>query len=56
MSDTTMQIVALGNENTWNSLEQPENIQVVPSTAVIENKTIKFSIPAFSVGVVKLTR
>ena len=52
----TMQIVAPGDENTRNSLEQPNNIKVVTSTAVVVNKTVKFSMPAFSVGVVKVIK
>ncbi len=55
-STATMQIVAPGDENAKNSLEQPNNIKVAPSTAVVENKTVKFSMPAFSVGVVKVTQ
>ena len=51
-----MQMVAPGDESAKNSLEKPDNIKVVPSNAVIENKTVKFSMPAFSVGVVKVTQ
>ncbi len=52
----TMQMVAPGDENAKNSLEKPDNIKVVPNTAVIENKTVKFTMPVFSVGVVKVNK
>ncbi|MBN2591315.1 MAG: carbohydrate binding domain-containing protein [Sedimentisphaerales bacterium] len=52
----TMQMVAPEDENTRNSLEQSDNIKVIPSAVVVENKIVKFSMPAFSVGVVKVTQ
>ena len=55
-SEATMQMVAPDDENARNSLGQPDNIKVVPSAAIVENKTVKFSMPAFSVGVVKVTQ
>ena len=52
----TMQLVAPGGETVKNSLEQPENIKVVPAVATIENSTVKFTMPKLSAGVVKLTK
>ena len=52
----TMQLVAPGEETVKNTLEQPDNIKVVPATATIENRTVKFTMPPLSAGVVKVTQ
>ena len=52
----TMQLVAPGNITAKNTLDQPDNIKVVPAAAVIENRSVKFTMPALSAGVVKVTQ
>ena len=52
----TMQLVAPGGETVKNSLDQPDNIKVVPATATVENRTVKFTMPPLSAGVVKVTQ
>lgn len=52
----TMQIVAPGGGNVRNTLEQPGNIKVVPAAATVENRTVKFTMPPLSAGVVKVTQ
>ena len=54
--NATMQMIAPGGESVKNSLEEPDNIKVVPASATIENSTVKFTMPPFSAGVVKLAR
>ena len=54
--NATMQMIAPGGESAKNSLEEPDNIKVVPASATIENSTVKFTMPPFSAGVVKLAR
>jgi alpha-L-arabinofuranosidase len=51
----TMQLVAPGNETVKNSLEEPDNIKVVTSTATVENRIVKFTMPPLSAGVVRVT-
>jgi len=51
----TMQLVAPGSETIKNSLEQPDNIKVVTATATVEGRTVKFTMPPLSVGVVSVT-
>jgi alpha-N-arabinofuranosidase len=50
----TMQMIAPGNENARNSLEEPGNIKVVPASATVENRTVRFTMPPLSASVVKL--
>jgi hypothetical protein len=50
-----MQPIAPGGETVKNSIEQPDNIKVVPATATIENGAVKFIMPALSAGVVRVT-
>jgi alpha-N-arabinofuranosidase len=52
----TMQLIAPGGETVKNSLDQPDNIKVVPATATVENSTVKFAMPPLSAGVVKVTQ
>jgi alpha-L-arabinofuranosidase len=52
----TMQLIAPGGETVKNSLDQPNNIKVVPATATVENSTVKFAMPPLSAGVVKVTQ
>ena len=51
----TMQLVAPGGDTVKNTLEQPDNIKVVAGTATIEERTVKFTMPPLSVGVVRVT-
>jgi len=50
----TMKLVAPGGETVKNSLDQPDNIKVVAGTATVENGTVKFTMPARSLGVVRI--
>jgi len=52
----TMQLIAPGGETVKNSLEQPDSIKVVPAKATLENRTVIFTMPPLSAGVVKLTQ
>jgi alpha-N-arabinofuranosidase len=52
----TMQLVAPGGETVKNTFDQPDSIKVVPATAIIENRTVKFTMPPLSAGVVKVTQ
>jgi hypothetical protein len=47
-----MQLVAPGGETVKNTLEQPDNIKVMAATATVEDRTVKFTMPPLSVGVV----
>lgn len=49
------QLVAPGGETVKNSLEHPDNIKVVPAAASVEDRTVKFTMPPLSVGVVRVT-
>jgi alpha-N-arabinofuranosidase len=51
----TMQLVAPGDETVKNTLEEPDNIKVVNATATVEGRTVKFSMPPLSAGVVRVT-
>ncbi|MEN6337766.1 MAG: alpha-L-arabinofuranosidase C-terminal domain-containing protein [Phycisphaerales bacterium] len=51
----TMQLVAPGGETVKNSLEQPENIKVVSGDATVEERTVRFTMPPLSAGVVRVT-
>ena len=51
----TMQLIAPGGETVKNSLDQPDNIKVVAATATVENRTVKFTMPPLSAGVVRVT-
>jgi alpha-N-arabinofuranosidase len=51
----TMELVAPGDETVKNSLDQPDNIKVVPATATVESRTVRFTMPPLSAGVVRLT-
>jgi len=51
----TMQLVAPGGETVKNSLDEPDNIKVVAATTTVENRTVKFTMPPLSVGVVRVT-
>jgi alpha-L-arabinofuranosidase len=51
----TMQLVAPGGETVKNSLEEPDNIKVIAGTAAVENRTVRFTMPPLSVGVVRIT-
>ena len=49
-----MQLVAPGGETVKNSLDQPANIKVVAGTATVDNGAVKFTMPRFSLGVVRI--
>ncbi len=51
----TMQLIAPGGETVKNSLEEPDNIKVVAATATVEGRTVKFTMPPLSAGVVRVT-
>ncbi len=51
----TMQLVAPGDDTVKNTLDEPDNIKVVPATATVEGQTVKFTMPALSAGVVRVT-
>jgi alpha-L-arabinofuranosidase/lysophospholipase L1-like esterase len=51
----TLQLVAPGGETVKNSLDEPDNIKVVADTATVENRTVKFTMPLLSAGVVRVT-
>jgi len=50
-----MQLIAPGGETVRNSLEQPDNIKPKPADVILEDQTVKFKMPPFSAGVVRLT-
>ena len=51
----TIQLIAPGGETVKNTLEQPDNIKVVPTVVAIENRAVKFTMPPLSAGVVRIT-
>ena len=51
----TMQLIAPGGDTVKNTLEQPDNIKVVPAVVAIENRIVKFTMPPLSAGVVRVT-
>jgi alpha-N-arabinofuranosidase len=50
-----MQMIAPGGETVKNTLDHPDNMKVVPGTAVVENGVVKFTMPPLSAGVVRVT-
>ena len=50
----TMQLVAPGGETVENTLEEPDNIKVVDATATVEGRTVTFTMPPLSAGVVRV--
>ena len=51
----TMQLVAPGDETVKNSIAEPDNIKVVAAPATVEGRTVKFTMPQLSAGVVCVT-
>jgi alpha-L-arabinofuranosidase len=51
----SMQLIAPGGETVENSLEEPDNIKVVTAGATVEGRTVKFTMPPLSAGVVRVT-
>ena len=47
-----LKLVAPGGETVKNSLKEPDNIKVVAATATVEGRTVRFTMPALSAGVV----
>lgn len=50
----TMQLIAPGGETVRNSLDQPDNIKVVAADAAVEDRTVRFTMPPLSAGVVRV--
>ncbi|MBN1817089.1 MAG: carbohydrate binding domain-containing protein [Sedimentisphaerales bacterium] len=50
-----LQLIAPGGETVKNSIGEPDNIRVVGATAIVEGRTVKFTMPPLSVGVVRIT-
>jgi alpha-N-arabinofuranosidase len=53
--NAAMQLIAPGGETVKNSLDEPENIRAVPTIATVEDRTVKFTMPPLSAGVVRVT-
>lgn len=53
-ASAAMQLIAPGGETVKNSLEQPDNIKVVPAAVTVENRSVQFIMPPFSAGVVRV--
>lgn len=53
-ASAAMQLIAPGGETAKNSLEQPDNIKVVPAAVTVENRSVQFTMPPFSAGVVRV--
>ena len=51
----TMPLITPGGETMKNSIEQPDSIKTEAAKAVVENQTIKFTMPALSAGVLQVT-
>jgi alpha-N-arabinofuranosidase len=51
----TMQLVAPGDETVKNSIEEPDNIKVVAAATTVEKRTVKFTMPPLSAGVICVT-
>jgi alpha-N-arabinofuranosidase len=51
-ANAAMQLIAPGGETAKNSIEEPDNIKVVDAAATVENRTVKFTMPPLSAGVV----
>jgi alpha-N-arabinofuranosidase len=50
-----MQLIAPGSDTAKYSLEKLDTIKPVPASATIDNRTVKFTMPPFSAGVVRVT-
>ena len=50
-----VQLIAPGSETVKNSIEHPDNIRVVDSVAKVSDRTVTFSMPPLSAGVVRVT-
>lgn len=51
----TMQMIAPGGETVKNSMDEPDNIKVVAGGAIVENRTVRFTMPPLSAAVVRIT-
>jgi hypothetical protein len=51
----TMQLIVPGGETAKNSLEQPDNIKIIPPPATVKRRVVKFTMPPLSAGVVRVT-
>ncbi len=49
-----MQLIAPGGETVRNSLDQPDSITVITAAATIENRSVRFTMPPLSAGVVRI--
>jgi alpha-N-arabinofuranosidase len=52
----TLDVVAPGAENIRNSIDQPDRIKAAPGQANLQRKTVKFTMPAWSAGVVRVSQ
>ncbi len=50
----TMQLIAPGGATVRNTLEHPGNIKVVTSVATVKDRTVAFTVPPLSAGVVRV--
>jgi alpha-N-arabinofuranosidase len=50
-----LKLAAPGGETVKNSLKEPDNIKVVSTTATVEGRTVRFTMPPLSAGVVCVT-
>ena len=50
-----MQLIAPGSETVRNTLDEPDNIKVVPASAALADRTVNFTMPSLSAAVVRIT-
>ncbi|MEN6427390.1 MAG: sialate O-acetylesterase [Phycisphaerales bacterium] len=51
----TMQLIAPGGKTVKNTLEEPDNIKVEAAVATVEGRTVQFTMPPLSAGVVRVS-
>jgi len=50
----SFKLIAPGGETVRNTIEQPSNIRAVPAAAAVADRTIRFTMPPLSAGVVRV--
>ncbi|MFC1601609.1 alpha-L-arabinofuranosidase C-terminal domain-containing protein, partial [Candidatus Sumerlaeota bacterium] len=55
IGNAALQVIAPGNEGARNTLDEPEVIKPATARVTVEKKTLQFTMPALSVGVVTVT-
>ncbi|MBN1123945.1 MAG: carbohydrate binding domain-containing protein [Sedimentisphaerales bacterium] len=50
----TLQLIAPSGETVKNALKEPDNIKVENATVIMEGRTVKFTMPPLSAGVVRV--